>query len=426
MNPVCPAGNAGDTCHQTVTDSCSGATTTCNCVSTAYCSTPTGAPGTCIASARPAPTTPPRPTGSPAPTAARSTTAPARCSPACATTASAPTTTASTPATTPPNGTVVTGATKGVCCTDNAACTATQCNQTVANQCINDAALPTRLRHRLRRHRLLQRHDLHLLQDLRPARAARGRQPSTRPAQPATAFDAGNGHLITCPCTGGLICSSGGVQVSNTGTPAPQGTCCQSTCTSTACNATGTNNTCTGAALRYRVCTIPTRCVASAARASPTPAPTSACWKTFGAEPVGAARHQRRQPLQRQGRLLHADRRRPALVSRLHGMTNSVCVGETNASSEGVCTCQVPLCGVPSGSCQNERQARRLRRHPENCACPGGNGHLPRQRQLLHAAPVQRAIGRRACRWARATTTTAAAAPSASSAARRRAQLRQQ
>jgi hypothetical protein len=230
-NPTC-----GNTCNTSVTDSCSGAVTQCNCPSTHYCN---GTPGTCV----------------PRKTCADYTTRMAGqpCSngnsfddgSGTGTLITCPCLAGYCITGTAPNGTVVQGATRGTCCTDTGACAAGQCDVTVANTCINDPAFQ-----HVCGTSCGSRSACNTSTDMCVTCGSFGANGQAgQPCSNGGAFNIGNGTLLSCPCTGGRLCVNGTTVVTGSAT----GTCCQNTAvcpagSSTQCNYTGgtPNNTCTG------------------------------------------------------------------------------------------------------------------------------------------------------------------------------------
>ncbi len=275
---------------------------------------------------------------------------------------------------TAPNGAAVQGATKGLCCTDSGAC-GNQCNVTVANTCVNDAA------------------DQHVCgtgcggtgfcsammcvvyktcaQLMPPAGGAVNNAPCSR----GPAFDAGNGHLITCNCSGSYVCSSGGMLVSSSGTPAPEGMCCLNTATcpagsSAKCNVTGIpNNTCTGTALTCGItCSSGSHCSGA----------NGTCVSDNNCSNIGVVMSLPNPATVRGGADGNPCNDNSNFYQKTGGgffscactqNTNSLCVPDN--AGEGVCTCTATTCSS-STSCRQNGTANGCG-GTQSCACPGSS-----------------------------------------------------
>jgi hypothetical protein len=355
---VCPAGNTGDACGQTVTNSCTGAMTTCQCNAQNFCKS-----GVCTKRKTCADFMANGADGQ-------------MCSNGGAfddgsgTLITCPCAAGGTHyciSGTAPNGMAVSGSTVGTCCTDTATC-GTMCNTSVANTCINT------LSHTCGAGSCGARAGCNGNTMMCVTCASLGATGGVgSPCSNGGAFDVGNGTLIPCPCTTG-ICINGSMMVV---TGANKGTCCLNSATCPAgsgniCNYTGSpNNTCTGLPLTCgKTCPSGQHCNAGS---------NGTCVADNNCSNIGV-----NQGLTNPSQLRGTNDGNPCNdLSMLYQKTGggffncrctqhalSQCTGETT-STEGTCTCVGNTCSKTS-SCNLNGQDNGCG-VPMSCACNPGD-----------------------------------------------------
>jgi hypothetical protein len=273
---------------------------------------------------------------------------------------------------TAPNGMVVNGAARGICCTDSSTCPAVgMCPATRPNTCVSDAAEQQSCRGNCANGSVCDPNNNTCYNCASLAPPANGTAGAPCSNGGAVWTDpAGNNITLTCRCGTGLVCINGTMMVVS---GANKGTCCQNTAVCPAssvgkCMPTGIpNNTCTGAAI--------TGCGITCPATQHCTGPDGTCVANNNCANIGAVMSLPNPATVRGGADGHpcndnnfyTGNPPPNFACKCNEHPNSQCTGDS-AGAEGTCTCANNVCAGCNPASQDNGCGGTL-----NCACGGGN-----------------------------------------------------